>query len=328
MPFTLQAKSGHSSHPQLWLGTWSLGGEGFGPVDGRESVLLLQKALAAGFRHFDSAQFYAHGKSEAYLAKAIKRSGIKREEIFISSKGGLNWQGNIVIHDGSEKALRNTLHKSLNTYQTDYLDLYQLHWPDPNTPIEESLESLKQFQQEGLIQHWGVGNLSAQQVSLYCQDNSRIPHQVHHNPLHHSDTVLVAGKKNNRCYNCCISPFEQGLLVRDNFDDAIKKLGKKDVRQRNPYFTEQKYRDWLKDYYQFAAALEFTRQEFLLLWQLNNPQVDTLIVGPKTLKQLAEITPVLENLDDYKNLEFENIVQEKAQQLGLENQFLSSIFKA
>lgn len=328
MSFRLEAKSGHSAYPQFWLGTWSLGGEGFGPVDGRESVRLLQSALNAGFRHFDSAQFYAHGKSEAYLAKAIKQSGIKREEIFISSKGGLRWSGNQVIHDGSETNLRQTLQQSLDTFQTDYLDLYQLHWPDPATPIKKSIETLKHLQQEGLIKRWGLGNLTAEQVALYCEHNAHIPHQVHHNPLHRSDTILAAGHKSSRCFNCCISPFEQGLLVRKNFEEAIKHLGKKDVRRRNPYFFDKKYQGWLKAYYQFTALLPFNRRKFLLLWQLQNTTVDAVIVGPKTLQQLSELTRLIENIKDDKILEFKDQVIEATRENELANQFLSSIFRA
>ena len=328
MSIRLEAKSGHSNYPQIWLGTWSLGGEGFGPVDGRESVRLLQSALNAGFRHFDSAQFYAHGKSEAYLAKAIKQSGINREEIFISSKGGLRWSGNQVIHDGSETNLRQTLQQSLDTFQTDYLDLYQLHWPDPATPIKKSIETLKNLQQERLIQHWGVGNLTAEQVALYCDDNAHIPHQVHHNPLHRSDAILAAGHKNSRCFNCCISPFEQGLLIKESFEEAIKQLGKKDVRRRNPYFSDKKYQHWLKEYYQFTAVLPFTRKEFLLLWQLQNTNVDAVIVGPKTESQLTELVRLVKNIQGDKTLKFKDQVITAAKENGLENQFLSSIFRA
>ena len=298
MSYTLEPKIGYSTYPKLWLGTWSLGGEGFGVVDGRESVQLLVNALHDGFRHFDGAQFYAHGKSDAYLAKAIKRSQFKREEIFISGKGGLLWEGNQVCHDGSEKNLRTTLQKTLDTYQTDYLDLYQLHWPDPSTPIVESLECLKQLQKEGLIRFWGVGNLCAEQLSALCQESELIPHQVHHNPLHRSDGILTVGKQNKRCYNCAISPFEQGLLSRKNYRETQTKLGKKDVRRRNPYFQSPQYRTWLKNYYQATEHLPFPRTVLLLLWQLNHSLVDAVIVGPKRPEQFTEISEALANLDD------------------------------
>ena len=300
MSYTLEPKIGYSTYPKLWLGTWSLGGEGFGAVDGRESVQLLVNALHDGFRHFDSAQFYAHGKSDAYLAKAIKRSQLKREEIFISGKGGLLWEGNQVHHNGSEKNLRTTLQKTLDTYQTDYLDLYQLHWPDPSTPLAESLEYLKQMQKEGLIRYWGVGNLCGEQLSILSHESGGkpIPHQVHHNPLHRNDDILTAGKQNERCFNCSISPFEQGLLSRRNYRETQTKLGKKDVRRRNPYFQLPQYQTWLKDYYQATENLPFPRSVLLLLWQLNQSLVDAVIIGPKKPEQFTEISQALANLDD------------------------------
>ncbi len=113
----------------LWLGTWSLGGEGFGPSDSRDSLKVLEKALACGIRHIDTAGFYAHGESEKLVAKVI---GNNREEVFISSKGGLVWEGNRVLHKAGADDLRKVLMKSLDRLKTDYIDLFQLHWPDPD----------------------------------------------------------------------------------------------------------------------------------------------------------------------------------------------------
>ncbi|MBV1870200.1 MAG: aldo/keto reductase [Gammaproteobacteria bacterium] len=308
MPFILEPDSGYSSSPQLWIGTWSLGGEGFGAVDGRDSIKLLVDALHKGFRHFDSAQFYAHGKSEAYLAKAIKQSQVSRKEIFISSKGGLTWQGNQVVHDGSEKNLRSTLIRSLNAYQTDYLDLYQLHWPDPQTPLQESIKTLKNLQQEGLIKHWGIGNLSSQQLNAICNPKARIPHQVHHNPLHRSDDLLNAGHLGDRCYNCSISPLEQGLLTKPSYSDALEGLGKKDVRRRNPYFHSSEYKPWLRNYYQLSENLPFPRSILLLLWQLKQPAIDAVIVGPKRPAQLTELIQVLDHANDPRSMAYVSLI--------------------
>jgi aryl-alcohol dehydrogenase-like predicted oxidoreductase len=189
--------------PWLWLGTWSLGGESFGPHDGREALATLESALEAGIRCFDTASFYAHGRSEQLLSKVIAQQ--KRQKLFISSKGGLSWQGKNVIHCGNRDALRQSLFNSLERLKTDYLDLYQLHWPDPQTPIESSLETLQALQEEGLILRWGVCNFSVEQIQSYLPSGGLIPHQVHHNPLHRADNILAAGKANQRCLNCITS---------------------------------------------------------------------------------------------------------------------------
>jgi len=97
-------------------------------------------------RCFDTAGFYAHGRSEQLLSKVITQQ--KRQKLFIASKGGLSWQGKNVIHCTNRDALRQSLFSSLERLKTDYLDLYQLHWPDPQTTIETSLETLQALQEE------------------------------------------------------------------------------------------------------------------------------------------------------------------------------------
>lgn len=196
-------------HPQIWLGTWSLGGEMYGRSDLRESLALLKAAYASGLCHFDTAGFYAHGKSEELLAKALKN---ERRSIFISTKGGLHWRGREVHHDASPATLRQSLLASLKRLSCDYVDLYQLHWPDPTVPINVSIDALKALKKEGLIRFWGIGNLAPDQLKECCQPQEAIPHQVHFNPLHPDYATLHAGGSDNRTLNCIISPLEQGLL--------------------------------------------------------------------------------------------------------------------
>lgn len=272
--------------PWLWLGTWSLGGEGFGFHDGREALATLEAALQAGIRCFDTAGFYAHGRSEQLLSKIIGR---KRQKLFIASKGGLAWQGNNVIHCADRNTLRQSLFASLERLKTDYLDLYQLHWPDPQTPIEESLEALQELQEDGLILRWGIGNFSAQQVQTYLPSGSLIPHQVHHNPLHRADEILMAGKIEQRCINCITSPLEQGLLGTGKSAQGVTVLGKRDVRRRNSlFYSEQVQRD-LAHFREWVKTTPLPPVSAVFLWLLSSPFVDVVISGARTRKQLAEV---------------------------------------
>lgn len=285
---------------RLWLGTWSLGGEGFGPVDARESRKIIEYALEQGITHFDTANFYAHGKSESYLSQVLKSSGQARENYFISSKGGLLWQGNSVKHDASPQALIETLYKSLDTLKTDYIDLYQLHWPDPGTPIATSIETLKDLQKKGLIRHWGVGNLSITELEQSCPENTGIHHQVRHNPIHRNDEVLIAGRRNHIAKNCIISPLEQGLLSHSTTAMPNTRLGKKDVRRRNPYFSSPEIGQWLHTYQQLIAKQSFSCAQIALLWQFQQIEVDAVIIGPKRMHQLKDCLAVLPLINSSK----------------------------
>ncbi|NOX20043.1 MAG: aldo/keto reductase [Nitrospirae bacterium] len=289
----------------LWIGTWSMGGEGFGPHDERESLEVLRLALREGIRHFDTAGFYAHGRSEELLSKALK--GI-RGSCFISTKGGLKWQGKKVVHDASPEGLRRALTESLHRLKTDYLDLFQLHWPDPQVPVPESIDALKEMQTEGLIRYWGVGNLSEAQVREYLSEYKDIPHQVHFNPLHRTDSVLRAGRC--FCINCIISPLEQGLLAEGKSSSGRTALSKRDLRRRNPYFMNPQAVERCKKLRELTSKAPYPLSVYVLLWIASKEDVHTLIPGPRKIWQLKEI------------LFFRNIVKDKGLLAGYDEEAL------
>ncbi len=270
--------------PWLWIGTWSMGGEGFGPHDERESLEVLNAAAENNIRHFDTAGFYAHGKSERLVQKII---GSARREFFISTKGGLTWDGKTVRHNASPENLRSQLTESLERLKTDYIDLYQLHWPDPDVPLQESLNALKEFQKEGLIRLWGAGNLTVQQLTDYLADEQDIPHQVHFNPVRRDGAVLKAGE--GSCINCIISPLEQGLLGRGESSMGNEGIGKKDIRNRNPSFSNSKILEWNRRLNELADQYSVSKSGLVLMWISAQPHVHAIVPGPRKKQQLDEI---------------------------------------
>jgi aryl-alcohol dehydrogenase-like predicted oxidoreductase len=275
--------------PWLWIGTWSMGGEGFGSHDERESLRVLESVVEKGLRHFDTAGFYAHGRSEELLRKVI--SG-RREEFFVSTKGGLAWDGRRVEHRASPKELGKQLNESLERLKIDYLDLYQLHWPDPEVPIDESIAALKEMKEKGMIRYWGVGNLSEVQIKDYLGPEENIPHQVHFNPLHRSDDILAAGK--DSCVNCIISPLEQGLLGSN-----VSKIGKNDIRNKNPYFSNTEALVWIKEFDELANKNTISKVTAVLLWIFSQSHVHSVIIGPRKRTQLEEILQLLRVIEDH-----------------------------
>lgn len=287
--FQLQPVNNSSQWPWLWIGTWSLGGEGFGAVDLRESRQILARAFEFGLRHFDTAGLYAHGKSETLISDVFKSN---RKEIFISTKGGLRWNGNMVQHAADLNSLRQDLEASLKRLQTEYIDLFQLHWPDPNIEIDISIEALKGFQKEGLIKYWGVGNLTPNQIQKHIGSSENIPHQVRFNPIHQDLETLQSGKNENRCLNMVISPLEQGLLGSGQSSKGLLSLGKRDLRHRNKYFNDPQTNLRVQTHQLEAEEKGLTPALHSLLWILKHPEVDAVIPGPKTLNQLEEIIKV------------------------------------
>ena len=152
-----------------------MGGTGYGRTDTRLSRKGIETAFEKGIRHFDTAGFYAKGNSERLLR--LELSAV-RKEVFISTKGGLVWEGNRVLHRAAPGDLRQQLAQSLERLGTSYIDLFQLHWPDPRVPIGESLASLKEMQEKGLIRFWGAGNLNAGEIRDHFLPGSLVPLQT------------------------------------------------------------------------------------------------------------------------------------------------------
>ncbi|RUM89570.1 MAG: hypothetical protein DSZ23_03080 [Thermodesulfatator sp.] len=271
--------------PWLWAGTWSLAGMGYGGADYRISKKCLEFAFEKGIRHFDTAGFYGKGASERLIGEMFSSN---RKEIFVSSKGGLVWDGNRVFHRAKPKALEEQLFQSMERLQTDYIDLFQLHWPDPAVPLDESFSALADLQERGLIRFWGAGNLTAEQIFRYIPEGSLTPVQTTFNPCRpYNLHILDQGFRTGRTINCIISPFEQGLLVDPQF--LSKSTGKKDVRSRNPLFSCRKLKDLLCHYFQRLENAPIGAPAFILLWLLGFRPVDIIIPGPRTPEQVSQL---------------------------------------
>src|SRR3989449_5753725 len=146
----------------LALGTWAFGGD-WGSFDEGEAKAAIHAALDRGVTFFDTAQGYGFGVSERLLASALWQR-VKREKVIVATKGGLRQDGDNLLRDPSAKWLRRGVESSLRNLETDYIDLYQVHWPDPKTPAEETAGALEKMIGEGKIRHVGVSNFSPRQM--------------------------------------------------------------------------------------------------------------------------------------------------------------------
>ena len=125
--------------PALGLGTW--------PMNGRECVGAVASALALGYRHIDTAQMYGN---EAEVARGIKQSGVARGDIWLTTK---LWRDSLHARD-----VRRGVDERLSLLGTDYIDLLLIHWPDPATPLRETLDAMAEARAAGKVHHIGVSN--------------------------------------------------------------------------------------------------------------------------------------------------------------------------
>lgn len=137
------------------LGTWVFGGDNWGGSDETLCAQTVSAALESGINFIDTAPAYGWGRAETIVGNAIKG---KRDKVVIATKCGLKKEGKSITICLKPEAVRRELEDSLKRLGTDYIDIYQLHWPDKNTPLEETLGEMRKFSEEGKIRHIGVSN--------------------------------------------------------------------------------------------------------------------------------------------------------------------------
>ena len=160
------------------FGTWQLGGD-WGPTDTDAAVAAIQRAADLGVTFFDTAQAYGFGASERLLAQALR--GRPRDELVIATKGGLRPNGTGVARDASAARILEGVEDSLRALETDYVDLYQVHWPDPATPFEETATALAKLVADGKVRHVGVSNFDVAQIEAF---SATLPVETVQPPYH------------------------------------------------------------------------------------------------------------------------------------------------
>jgi aryl-alcohol dehydrogenase-like predicted oxidoreductase len=147
------------------MGLWQAGGE-WGAVDEAGEIGTIRRALDLGINFFDTAQAYGFGASERLLGAGLSdKIRSERDKIVIATKGGLRQSGNGLVRDASPAWLRKGIEDSLRALGTEYVDLYQVHWPDPQTPFAETADALSEFVREGKARYIGVSNFSAAELA-------------------------------------------------------------------------------------------------------------------------------------------------------------------
>lgn len=145
------------------LGTWGIGGTGWDDYPEETRIDAIHAAVEAGVTFFDTAPAYNAGAAERTLGKALKETG-KRKNVIIATKCGNEYIDGQYIRNGKPEIILQECEVSLKNLQTDYIDLYLIHWPDPNTPLEDTVQALEQLKKEGKILHYGVCNFTRPQL--------------------------------------------------------------------------------------------------------------------------------------------------------------------
>jgi aryl-alcohol dehydrogenase-like predicted oxidoreductase len=151
---------------RIGLGTWAMGGWMWGGTDQRESVATIRAALDQGINLIDTAPVYGFGVSEEIVGAALE--GIRSRAV-IATKTGVEWRDGKVYRNATRARIMQEVEDSLRRLRTDYIDIYQVHWPDPLVPVEETAEAMRSLHEQGKIRAIGVSNFSVAQIACFRQ---------------------------------------------------------------------------------------------------------------------------------------------------------------
>lgn len=285
----------------IGFGAWAIGGPwiyGWGKVDDDESVRAIHRALDLGVNWIDTAAAYGFGHSELIVGKAL--SGI-RQNTFVATKCGLVPDGKGDAHRNSRpESIRIEIEESLRRLQTDYVDMYQIHWPDVNVPYEDSWETMLRIQEEGKARYIGVSNYDVPMMercrAIAPLQSLQAPYSMLTRDIE-PDTLPYCSK--NGLGVLVYSPMQSGLLT-GRFD--LNKVAHDDWRRKYFWFEEPNLSAALRlveELRPLAIANRSTVGQLAVRWVLRHPAVTAAIVGARTASQVSEnVVAGNETMDD------------------------------
>jgi aryl-alcohol dehydrogenase-like predicted oxidoreductase len=285
---------------RIGLGTWAIGGSEWGDVADHDAVATCLSIFDHGINLVDTAPIYGHGRAEEVVGRAI-REHRRREDFYIATKAGLDWRDDGVYANSETARLRQELEGSLNRLGTEYIDLYQIHWPDTALPIETAAAELLKFYEEGKIRAIGVSNFSVEEMEAFRSIAPLHSNQPPYNIFERS----VDGEVLPYCLANEIAVLSYSSLCRSLLGGRLAidtEFPEGDIRGVDPKFQQPRFTQYLAAVAKLDA---FARERYgkrvlhlALRWVLDRPGVSAALWGAKRPEQLDGIDEVMGwNLD-------------------------------
>jgi aryl-alcohol dehydrogenase-like predicted oxidoreductase len=225
------------------IGTWAIGGWMWGGTDEAESISTIRGALEHGINTVDTAPVYGFGHSEEIVGKAIAE-GHLRSRVVIATKAGLEWEGGKVARNASRARILQEIDDSLRRLRTDYIDIYQIHWPDPLVTIEETAEAMDTLYRQGKIRAIGVSNFSVGQMERFRRAAPLHVLQPPYNLFERAiEADLLPYCRKNKIATLGYGALCRGLLSGRMRPDTI--FGGDDLRRTDPKFLAPRFAQYL-----------------------------------------------------------------------------------
>jgi aryl-alcohol dehydrogenase-like predicted oxidoreductase len=281
------------------LGTWAIGGGGWaygwGPQDDTDSIRAIQRALDLGINWIDTAAVYGLGHSEEIVGKAIRG---RRDQVIIATKCGLVWDEGSTTPYGRLKAwsVRQEVEASLRRLGVDVIDLYQIHWPNPDEDIEEAWATIADLVREGKVRYAGVSNFSVEQMKRIQPIHPIASLQPPYNMLRRDiEAEILPFCAANNIGVIVYSPMASGVLTEKFSRQWVASLPDDDWRKKySGHLQEPELSANLalvEGLKAIAARYGRTVSQLAIAWTLRRPEVTAAIVGARRPEQIEQTAP-------------------------------------
>jgi aryl-alcohol dehydrogenase-like predicted oxidoreductase len=274
------------------IGTWAIGGWMWGGTDEAESIATIRAAFEHGINLVDTAPVYGFGRSEEIVGKAIAEARL-RSDVLIATKAGLQWDGGNVSRNASRARILREVEDSLRRLRTDYIDIYQVHWPDPLITIEETADAMHVLLAQGKIRAIGVSNFSVVQMERFRRV---APLHVLQPPYNLFERGIEADLL-PYCRKNQIAMLGYGALCRGLLSGRMRAgtvFDGDDLRRTDPKFLEPRFTQYLAAVHELdRLAQRFGKRVIHLAvrWMLDQG-ITTALWGARHPEQLRPVDEV------------------------------------
>lgn len=286
------------------FGAWAAGGWMWGGTDRLDAVKAIRESCDLGVTSIDTAPVYGQGTSEKIVGEAIK--GMARDKVQILTKYGLRWDTtegqfffssfdnsgkpiNLHRYSGKESIIHEC-EESLQRLGTDYIDLYQIHWSDPTTPIQETMEAVARLIEEGKVRYAGVCNYNVEQMAEARKYANLVSNQVPYSMVKRDvEKDVVPFVLENGMSILAYSPLERGLLTGKM--NPGYKFGEGDHRAGVPYFRDEnitRTNSFLEKIKPLADEKNISLGQLVIRWTVEQPGITIALVGARNAQQAVQ----------------------------------------
>ncbi len=280
---------------RLCMGGCPMGGYGWGAVSRNDVLAAVRKALDIGVNFFDSADTYGLGEAEIVLGEALKNN---RHQAVIATKFGVRIENGRTFYDNSAQWIKQALANSLQRLDTDYIDLYQIHYRDGKTPIGDVVESLDRLKDKGYIRHYGLSNINAADIKeLKKYKNKFVSFQDEYSlACRKNEKTIVDLSKELKLTTLTWGSLGQGILTGKYNQDSI--FGSDDRRSRDTYVNfhgKNLLRNLriVDEMRKISAEINKPLSAIAIRWILDYLPNSVVLAGVKTVSQLLLNTAAL-----------------------------------